>query len=302
MTIKVTPLAAALGAEVELPDGPLDADTRAALLAAWRRHLVLRVRGLSLDAQGFLAFSRMFGDLESHDNYQGELRHPDHPELLMIRSTTVRGERIVFGQQWHADLTYTLRPAKGACLQCLVLPPVGGDTLFTNMQLAYERLSPAMRRIVDRLEAVHDLGNGRSHRDKTPEQKAAVRLRNPPVVQPVVRRHPETGRKSLYISEWMCRRFVGMSEEESRGLLEFLFRHSTQEAFTFRQTWQVGDIVVWDNDATLHLALADYPAGARRELMRTSLVGVPSGRPWVDAAPQAASTGAPSSSSSSRAP
>ncbi len=287
--MKITPLANALGAEVDLPDLrlPLAPDARAQLIAAWQRHLVLRFRGHApLTPDTFIQFSRLFGELERHDNYLPEVRHAQHPELLMIKSTRVRGERIVFGQQWHADLTYTLRPAKGALLYCLVLPPVGGDTLFANMQMAYDALSPAMRRIVDRLEAVHDLSHGTSHRGKTPEQLAAIRLRNPPVVQPMVSVHPDTGRKALFVSEWMCSRIVGMSEDESRGLLAYLFQHATRPEFTFRQSWQTGDMLIWDNRATIHMALTDYPPGEPRELMRTSLIGSSSGRPW--APPEAA--------------
>jgi taurine dioxygenase len=280
--MKILPIASALGADVEGVDlsKPLGLARRQALNDAWQKHLVLRFRGQSLDPAQLIAFSRNFGELERHDNYQGEMRHPDHAELLVVQAKEIRGERVVFGQQWHADLTYTLRPAKASCLYCVQLPPVGGDTLFTNMQRAYDTLTPAWRRIADRLQVVHDVGNGYSHRSKSAEQKAEVLRRNPPVIQPMVRAHPETGRPGLYVSEWMCRQIVGMSEEESRGILRFLFRHSTQPALQFRQTWQVGDVLLWDNYATLHMAMADYPAGAPRQMLRTSISGTASGAPW----------------------
>jgi len=279
--MNIRPIASALGADVEGLDlrKPLDAGVRAQLVEAWQKHLVLRFRDQDLTPDQVIAFSRNFGELERHDNYQGEMRHPDHAELLVVKANVIRGERVVFGQQWHADLTYTLRPAKGSCLYCQVLPPVGGDTLFSNMQMAYDTLSPKLQSILDRLDAVHDLGNGRSHRAKTPEQKAEVRRRNPPVTQPMVRIHPVTGRKTLFVSEWMCKQIAGMSEEESLGILNYLFAHSTKPEFQFRQTWRVGDVVLWDNCATIHMALADYPAGAARELIRTSIVGGPSGAP-----------------------
>jgi taurine dioxygenase len=293
--MKVTPIAAALGADVSDLDlaMPLDAVTRAALLDAWHQHQVLRFRGQALSPEDLIAFSRHFGELERHDNYQGEMRHPDHAELLVVKATEVKGERVVFGQQWHSDLSYTLRPAKGSALYCLVLPPVGGDTLFASMQAAYDALSPALQRILERLHVVHDLGHGRSHRHKTPEQKAEVRRRNPPVSQPMVRVHPATGRKSLFVSEWMCCRIVGMSEEEGQGLLDFLFRHSTQPEYQFRQSWQVGDVLLWDNRSTVHMALADYPTGAARELIRTSIVGEASGVPWLPAEGAPAHAAAP---------
>ena len=286
MTIRILPIAAALGAEIAGVDlsKSVDSGMQAALREAWLRHLVLLFRGQSLAPRDLIEFSARFGPLERHDNYQPELRHPDHPELLVVKITEVSGRRVVFGQQWHADLSYTLRPSMGSCLYCLKIPPVGGDTLFANMALAYEALSAPMRRIVDRLQAVHDLTNGRSHRDATPEQKEATRRRNPPVVQPLVRVHPETGRKALFVSEWMCTRIIGMSEEEGRGLLDFLCRHSTSEDFTFRQSWQVGDVLLWDNRATVHMALADYPPDAPREMLRTSISGDPIGVPLAQVA------------------
>ncbi len=283
--MEIRPIAAALGAEVLGVDlsAPLDTATQAALRKAWLQHLVLLFSGQSLTARNLIDFSARFGPLERHDNYQAELRHPEHSELLVVKTTEVGGRRIVFGQQWHSDLSYTLRPSMGSCLYCLKIPPVGGDTLFANMYLGYETLSPPMQRIVGRLHAVHDLTNGRSHRDNTPEQKAATRQRNPPVVQPLVRVHPETGRKALFVSEWMCTRIVGMSEDEGRGLIEFLCRHSTSEDFTFRQTWKTGDVLMWDNRATVHMALADYPANAPREMLRTSISGEPIGMPLMQA-------------------
>jgi taurine dioxygenase len=279
-------LANALGAEVRGLDlsRPLSGPQQRELRAHWLEHLVLLFRDQSLTPEALIAFSRQFGELERHDNYQPELRHPAHPELLQVTTTNVGGRRIAFGQQWHSDLSYTLRPSQGSCLYCLELPPVGGDTLFANMIMAYEDLSPAMRRIVDRLEAVHDLANGRSHRDATPEQVAATRLRNPPVIQPVVRVHPETGRRALFVSEWMVKRIVGLTDEEGAALVRYLCEQSVREELTFRQTWRVGDVLLWDNRATVHMALDDYPADARRLLLRTSLSGDPQGRPLPAAA------------------
>lgn len=276
----VRPIASALGAEVCGIDlsQPLSRESVEALRAAWLEHLVLLFRGQTLAPERLIAFSEGFGELERHDNYQPELRHPDHPELLVVRSKTVEGRRVTFGQQWHSDLSYTTRPSKASCLHALRIPEVGGDTLFTNMYRAYEALSPTMKSIVDPLEAVHDLSNGRSHRGSTPEQRAKTLERNPPVIQPVVRVHPETGRKALFVSEWMCSRIVGMTEEESHGLLRFLFDHCARPEFTLRHRWRVGDLLIWDNRATLHMAMADYPPESVRELLRTSITGTPSGR------------------------
>jgi taurine dioxygenase len=278
--MKFTRLANALGAEVEGLDlsTPLSEAQQRELRVGWLEHLVLLFRGQRLDPAQLIAFSGRFGELERHDNYQSELRHAEHPELLIVKTTRVGGRRITFGQQWHSDLSYTLRPSMGSCLHCLKLPPVGGDTLFSNMAMAYDALSPTMKRIVDDLEAIHDLSHGRSHGDASASQREATQTRNPPVIQPVVRVHPETGRKALFVSEWMCSRIVGMTDAEGRDLIRFLCEHSTREEFTFRQTWRIGDVLLWDNRATVHMALADYPANAERELIRTSISGNAQGR------------------------
>jgi len=279
-------LAAALGAEVRGIDlaQPLDDARQRQLRAWWLEHQVLLFRDQRLTPQQLIAFSRGFGELEVHDNYQPELRHPQHPELLVVRTRRVDGRRVAFGQQWHADLTYTLRPATGSCLYCVALPEVGGDTLFANLALAWQALTPTMQSLLEGLEAVHDITHGNSFRDASAQQVEAARRRNPPVVQPVVRIHPETGRKALFVSEWMCSRIDGMTEAEGRGLIRFLCAHSVREEFTFRQRWRVGDVLLWDNRSTVHKALADYSDDERRELLRTSIVGNPQGRPLAAAA------------------
>ncbi|CAN5328233.1 hypothetical protein BH10PSE17_BH10PSE17_01370 [soil metagenome] len=195
----------------------------------------------------------------------------------------MKGERIVFGQQWHSDLSYTTRPSLGSCLYSLRMPSSGGDTLFANMILAYESLSPTLQRLIENLSVVHDITNGKTYWNRTPEQIAESRKRNPPVVQSMVRNHPPSGRRALFISEWMCNRIVGMTREESRGILDFLFQHVSRPEFTFRQVWQPGDVLMWDNRATIHMALADYAPGEPRELLRTSLVGEPMGALLDDA-------------------
>lgn len=277
--MKVIPLASALGARVDGLDlsKELAAEQVAQLREAWLEHQVLLFRDQHLTPANLIAFSERFAPSEKHDNYQGELRHPDHSELLVVRARKVEGQRVVFGQQWHSDLSYTTRPSLGSCLYCLKLPPVGGDTLFANMYLALETLSPTLQRILESLNVIHDLTNGGYYVNATRDHIDAARKRNPPVVQPAVHTHPETGRKALFLSEWMCPRFEGMSKEESRGLLEHLFRHSTRPELVFRQSWRVGDVLMWDNRCTVHMALADYPAGSERELLRTSMVGSPQG-------------------------
>ncbi len=278
--MQVRRLAGALGAEVTGCDlsQTLSSAAVGQLQSLWAEHLVLRFRDQRLSPEQLLAFSRCFGQLERHDNYVADLRHETHPELLRVKATNVKGERIVFGQQWHSDLSYTTVPSLGSCLYALQMPSSGGDTLFASMIAAYEALSPAMQRFVDPLTVVHDITNGRIYQGRTWEQYAQSRDRNPPVVQPMVRVHPPSGRNALFVSEWMCRRVVELAPDEGTALLHFLFEHCARPEFAFRQSWQKGDLLMWDNRATIHMALADYAPGERRELLRTSLVGEPLGR------------------------
>ncbi|WP_454689146.1 TauD/TfdA dioxygenase family protein [Achromobacter aloeverae] len=279
MSFTVKRLSAGLGAEVLGLDlsRPLDADTVKALRAAWLEHLVLLFRGQRLGDEAFVAFSRHFGELHSHENYQGELVHPTIKELLVVRSTLVPGKVVRFGQQMHSDLSFTTRPAMGSVLHCRQLPDIGGDTIWSNMYMAYERLSEPIKRMIEPLYAVHDVTHGDSHFGDPEEIRAADARRNPPVRQPVVRVHPETGRKALFVSEWMCTRIEGLSRMESDAILQMLFKHSVRPEFVFRQQWRVDDILIWDNRCTIHQALRDYDESQQRELIRTSLVGTPCG-------------------------
>jgi taurine dioxygenase len=280
MEFRVEPLASALGAEVIGLDmsRPIDEETQSRLRAAWLEHLVLLFRGQELSPQDLIAFSRRFATPHTHENYETELRHPEHPEILVVKAREVAGRNTRFGEQWHSDMSFTTRPALASVLYARRMPPVGGDTCWANMYLAYETLSPPMQRFLEGLEVVHDLNYGKTHQGRPLELLAASRKRNPAVKQPVVRVHPETGRKALFVSEWACPQFVGMTREESQPILEMLFRHSTQPQFQFRQKWRRDDLLIWDNRCTVHLALGDYADFSQRELLRTSLVGEPSGQ------------------------
>ncbi len=279
MSFTIRRLSAGLGAEIIGLDlsRPLTKDTVAKLRAAWLEHLVLLFRGQKLSDEQFVGFSRCFGELHRHDNYQGELVHPTIKELLVVRNTPVPGKVLRFGQQWHSDLSFTTQPAMGSALCCRKLPEIGGDTMWSNMYLAYETLSEPIKRLIEPLSAVHDVTNGDSHFGDPEEIRSADARRNPPVLQPIVRVHPETGRKALFVSEWMCTRIPGLSRIEGDALLKMLFAHSTRPEFVFRQQWKVDDVLLWDNRCTLHQALRDYDEAQQRELIRTSLVGTPCG-------------------------
>lgn len=274
------PLSSALGMEVLGLDlrEPQPPEVIKELRDAWHEHVILLFRGQDLTHAQHVAFSRQFGPLDDHDAIP-KFRHPDYPEVLLVTNYESTGKRLAVGRQWHSDLNTTVRPAKGSLLYCSVLPPVGGDTMFANMYRAWETLSPGLQSMLDGRWALHDMTIARETRmNRTPEELAEIRRRNPPVYQPVVRQHDETGRKALYVSEMTTVRFEDMTEEESAGLLKYLYEHSVRPENVYRHQWKVGDLMMWDNRSAMHMALADYDQSQPRKLYRTTLLGNPSGR------------------------
>ncbi|MGE0613488.1 MAG: TauD/TfdA dioxygenase family protein [Hyphomicrobiales bacterium] len=274
---ELRPLSSALGAEVRGIDisRELTEAQVAAIRRAWNRHHVLLFRGFGLTPAQHIAFSRRFGDLDSHDATPFD-RLEGHPELLEVTNKPKNGkpsETRNTGRNWHSDYAYTNRPSAGSMLYCVEKPPIGGDTMFCNMVRAYEQLSPGMREIVDGLHAVFDFALvGRQNSEKTQE----LRKLNPPIAHPAVRVHPDSGLKALYVSE-RASHFHGMKPEESRPIIEYLCRHATRHENVYRHQWQVGDLVLWDNRTTMHIALADFDQTEPRRMLRTTLLGEPSG-------------------------
>jgi len=276
MSLQLIPLSSGLGAEVAGVDlsGDIDDATFAAIEQAWRDHLVLLFRNQTLGNERHVAFSARFGPLDDHASIP-RLRDPQVPQILPVVNAVLGGRRQPVGRQWHSDLSTTLRPARGSLLRCEEIPPVGGDTMFANMYLAYETLSGTMKTMIDDLWAVHDLTL--AHHNRGRRDIDEVRRNTPPVAHPMVRVHPETGRRALYVSEMTTADIVGMRREEARPILEFLFAHCARPEFAYRHRWRVGDLVAWDNRCTIHLALDDYDIGVARRLYRTTLLGEPSG-------------------------
>ena len=278
--ITVNPLGFALGATITGLDlrQPLDDFARREILDAWHKHLVLVFPGQDLDAGQQITFSRNFGDLERND-FQPHYRDSEHPEILLVTNRMTDGkpsETRNTGRNWHSDLTYTTRPAKASLLLCKEKPPVGGDTMFANMYLAYETLSPAMRAFVETLEAVHDVSLVKGIEKRDPAKVADMKRLNPPVAHAVVKTHSETGKKALFLGQ-RIRGFVGFTEEESAPILKFLNEHATAPEFVYRHRWSVNDLVIWDNRCLLHVALPDFDQTRIRHMTRTSILGEPSG-------------------------
>jgi len=258
---------------------PVPADTLAALRKAWLENLVLVFPEQKLDPESLVAFTRNFGELDDFSS-QPFNRHPDNKEVFLLSNKKKDGK--IFptynaGQNWHTDLSYTTRPAKGTAVYCLEKPSVGGDTMFANMYLAYERLSPKMREFLDGLEAVHDISLVAGLDQRGPEVANEFRRLNPPVVHPAVRLHPESGRKALYVNE-RVRNFLGLSEEESKPIVKFLCEHAVQPRHVYRHYWSIGDLVMWDNRCLVHLAVGDYDPAEIRHMIRTSGMGDYHGR------------------------
>ncbi|MBI5720828.1 MAG: TauD/TfdA family dioxygenase [Rubrivivax sp.] len=286
MPIQVRPLSYGIGAEISGVDlgRPVDDATRAAIRQAWLDHLVIVFRGQDLPPPRQIAFGRMFGELDDHKSVPF-YRHPEHPEIYLITNKKIGGKESQTkdtGRLWHSDHSFTTHPTMATMLYCLEIPPVGGTTMVCNMYRAYETLSPALRAVLDKLDAVHSLEHYSAHNpyftSRDPEQIRKMNELSPPVAQPVVRVHPETGRKALYISEGQTQRFVGMSQAESAGLLQYLFEHSVKPEFTYRHAWKVNDMLMWDNRCTNHLAVPDYSHQTTRHMHRLTVLGTPSGR------------------------
>ena len=274
--LRIEPLAPACGAElfgVDLAE-PLDDGLIGEIRQALLDHLVVFFREQSLTPAQHKAFAARFGPLQRHPMIRLD---DENPEILRIVKD--KEDRKNFGGDWHTDLSYLEKPALGSILCAREVPVMGGDTLFANMYLAYETLSPGLRERLDGMRAVHSTrrsyGDGGRQAGYIGEEGSmpVARQDAPPEAEhPVVRTHPETGRKALYVNEVFTLRFAGMTEEESRPLLEYLWRHAARPEFTCRFRWRTGSIAFWDNRATQHYAINDYH-GARREMHRITVEG-----------------------------
>ena len=279
--LAVEPVGYACGARVTGIDlsKPLSEGDAAEVRSAWMKHLVLVFPGQRIDPFQLVAFSRHFGELEDYAS-QPFNRHPDINEVMVLTNKRSNGKASPTynaGQNWHTDLSYTIRPAKGTALYCIEKPSVGGDTMFANMYLAYETLSPKMQAFLDGLEGIHDASLIQGLEQRGPEIVAEYKRLNPPVIHPAVRTHPDSGRKALYVNE-RVRQFVGLSEAESKPLIRFLCEHSVASRFVYRHYWSVGDVVMWDNRCLTHLAVGDYDPNESRHMIRTSGKGDYCGR------------------------
>jgi taurine dioxygenase len=270
--LEVRPIASALGAEILGVDLalPLSEATLRALRAALLEHVVIFFRDQDLGPPQLLDLAARFGELTEYPFVKGL---PDHPLVLPVIKEA--HERANFGGVWHSDTAYLERPAMATLLYALETPPLGGDTMFANIYLAYEALSEGMQRLLGTLCAVNVAGKAvaRQTREEMHSRRGtAADVGATSAVHPVVRTHPETGRKALYVNLAHTLRFEGMTEAESAPLLDYLFTHQIQPEFTCRFQWRPGSLALWDNRASLHYPLNDYH-GHRRVMHRVSIAG-----------------------------
>lgn len=270
----------ALGVAIEGVDlrGELDAATLSQIQRTFYENGVVLFRGQSLTESDHVRFARRIGELEIH--FLKQYLHPQHPELLILSNVIENGKPIGAmdaGQYWHTDLSYAAAPCFASILRSVKAPVengvVLGDTLFASMFAAYDALPATMQKRLAGLKAAHRYGdrfkktvaNGAVRAPLTKDQRAV-----PDAVHPVIRTHPVTGRKCIYVNEGFTDHIVGLPADESRSLLDELFEHATRPGFIYRHKWQQGDLLMWDNVSTQHNAIGDY--GTRPRIMQKATV------------------------------
>jgi taurine dioxygenase len=276
--IDVQPVSRALGAEihgVDLTRTPGDAAV-AEMQRAFTEYQVLFFREQPLTLEQLKNVSRCFGPL-CRVPYIEPLA--DHPEIIAVLKEAGETNISTFGGSWHTDFSFLDEPPLGSLLYAAEVPPVGGDTLWTDMYAAYETLSAGLRTTLDRLTALHSghvYGAARPPLDIRTSRSINISRHNPEAdnehPHPAVIVHPQSGRKALFVNPIYTTRFAGMSEAESAPLLQFLYSHATRAEFTCRFRWQHHSLALWDNRCTMHLAVNDYD-GRRRLMYRTTIAG-----------------------------
>lgn len=261
----------ALGAEIGGVDlaKPLDPAIVQGIKRALSEHLVIVFRGQDVPPDQQIAFTRHFGVVKPHPLYPQLL--PGYPEILVLehkKGQFFNGRNDI----WHADVTFKEKPPLGSVLHCQAIEEGFGDTLFANVQRAYERLSPGMKTLLGGLRALHSARVLQERHNKDTYNKSIAEI-EPPVEHPVVRTDPDTGRKSIFVNPTFTERFVDMTEAESKPLLDYLYQHVAQPEHIYRHRWRVGDVVMFENRCVWHYVSVDYPPDMHRRMHRTTAEG-----------------------------
>jgi taurine dioxygenase len=273
-SFSITPLTNHTGAEVTGLDfrQPIDVETRTKLNRAFADHHVLVMRDQHFAPDQFAAAAQVFGELLPHDKKE---RHvPGHPQVEYISNEeVVDGKRIIPGETFHTDHSNHPRPPKATTLFAVDLPSHGGDTQFVNTHDAYDDLPEDTKRKIDGLKAVHVYLSKYSPRPLGKITEESRRNLPPPAFHPLVRTHPENGRKALFLNPVRMESIVGMEDPDALKLIDELMRHATQRKYEYRHKWRHGDWVLWDNRSLMHQANPDYDMNERRYLYRLMLKG-----------------------------
>jgi taurine dioxygenase len=275
----VIPTGAALGAEIRGVDlrQPVLSDVFAAIESAWYRHLVILFRGQQLADVNLVAFCRCFGELHlaPHHEY-GKNAEGLPPEVELI-SNILRDDRPIGAlgtgeATWHTDMSMFEEPASATMLYAEQIPPQGGNTCFANLYAAYEALTPALRALVAGRRSIHDISYTATGQVRIGYQPVMDKTHMPGAQHPIVRTHPVTGRKSLYLGREGYGYVLGLPVEESDRVLAEIWRHMTRPEFVWQHKWRVGDVLLWDNRCTVHMRTAFHPE-SRRLLRRVTAKG-----------------------------
>ena len=268
--IRVDPIAPAIGAEISGVDlsKPLDNETLEELELAFAENLVLFFRDQDISRDEHKAFGRRFADLHVHPVLQ-PLKDEGHPEIVVLESGEGYGTYVAGG--WHSDVTFQREPPLGSILRCVKAPEIGGDTMWASMYAAYEGLSDKMQQLLGQLEARHT-GEFFKPLATADDKKKSDLEANDCSIHPVIRTHPVTGRKALFVNLAFTRKIVGMKPRESSVLLDFLYEHLGSPEYTCRFHWRENSIAMWDNRCTQHRVLADNLVDHRR-MERVTLLG-----------------------------
>lgn len=269
--LSIAPLTPTIGAEISGIDlsKSIDAETQAALREALLEWKVIFFRDQDITTEQHLAFARQFGELEVHPFAPHK---EGHPEVLAI---THNRERPGKENKWHSDVTWRECPSLGSVLRAVEVPEVGGDTLFSDMYAAYDGLSDEVKEKIDGAVAIHDFAHFRKlmqKNGKTPEEIEEMNKKYPMVEHPVVRTHPETGRKGIYVNVAFTQHIVGMTKAESDATLEHLYAQAAIPEYQCRFRWKKNSIAFWDNRACQHYAASDYWP-ALRQMERVTIIG-----------------------------
>jgi taurine dioxygenase len=282
--LKIQRSSAPLGVEilgVDLSTNPDDATFRE-IVELFHQHEVVYFRDQKLTPEQHVAFSRRFGELEIH--VRQDCCRPGFPELFVVSNILENGKPI--GSQdaglfWHSDLCYLKEPSRGSLFYAREVPhdagsKAVGDTLFASATAAYDSLSEADKKKIAGLQAINSYAKG-YYRDRNSGPRKPLteeqQRKTPDVAHPIVRTHPFTGKKCLFLNEGYTASIVGMDRQESDGLLARLFEHATRPEFVYRHNWRVGDFLMWDNCSTQHRAIIDYQLPQRRRMERATLCG-----------------------------